>query len=607
MELQPGITLIPVLHGRAVFAGHIRDLCNREKFDCIAVDLPEAFRDELLQAVDELPIISAVTAKSKTDPLSTVFYIPADPCDATIEGIRQSRQKRIPCRFIGYPELSPPAPLPPLPDEYSINTMGFYEYITLCMHTLSKVTPDTGEDTPSQYIACRVHELRALHKNILVIIHFRHCMQTIRHFNRERTHNLSFPNLQKYNTETCVIHPDHLYFALGELPFITGLFEKERQDLFAGRVDMLDAMKSLFRATRDDYSESEEDIIRLSPARLQSALTFLRNLALSDKRLLPSLFDIVAAAKGVGGHTFALRILKSAKYYPYLPLDHKWPVLSIGINRIQAQGKNAAEDAVNLFRDTVMVWKTLSIKPDPTELRRIKYRYFWNPLGMCSHIPEDRRVENFNSYIRTKALRVLCEDLVKVERFQASVKDGIDIRETLRNWFTGDIYVKEIPPSRGAVDTVVIIFDENHDETYPNRATWYAEHTEESTLTFYATDPFADLIGPGVARCTYGGLSLLFPPRHVPCAFELTEKASFKKLSHRLVYGALLFSNENSVAYVAAKKPDAILKKLAAKLKKHLIWIPLSSFSSETLRRLRRFHVLNGKEVRSWAGRFIGD
>jgi hypothetical protein len=115
------------------------------------------------------------------------------------------------------------------------------------------------------------------------------------------------------------------------------------------------------------------------------------------------------------------------------------------------------------------------------------------------------------------------------------------------------------------------------------------------------------MIGPGIARCTYGGLSLLFPPRPVPCAFELTKDSTLTKLSHRLTYGALLFSKERSVAYISVKKPDIFQKKLASKMKKRLIWIPLSSFSSETLRRLRRFHILNGKDVRSWASRFIGE
>jgi hypothetical protein len=46
---------------------------------------------------------------------------------------------------------------------------------------------------------------------------------------------------------------------------------------------------------------------------------------------------------------------------------------------------------------------------------------------------------------------------------------------------------------------------------------------------------------------------------------------------------------------------------MAARLKKRLLWIPLSSFSNETIRNLRQFHILNGKEVRSWASRFIGE
>ena len=189
----------------------------------------------------------------------------------------------------------------------------------------------------------------------------------------------------------------------------------------------------------------------------------------------------------------------------------------------------------------------------------------------------------------------------------SSVKDGIDIRETLRNWHTGDIYVKELPPAKGKLDTIVVIFDEDNDDKYVERTVWFAEHNEESTLTFYATDPFSDLIAEGIARCQYGGFSLLFPPRNIPSTFEIANKLNIKKLSHQLAYGAMLFSEEKTVAYIATKKPDIKLRQMASKLKKKLIWIPLSSFSSETLIRLKKFHILNGHEVRSWATRFIGD
>jgi len=75
----------------------------------------------------------------------------------------------------------------------------------------------------------------------------------------------------------------------------------------------------------------------------------------------------------------------------------------------------------------------------------------------------------------------------------------------------------------------------------------------------------------------------------------------------RLTFGALMFGREKTVAYVSAKAPDLKMRTMASQFKKHLVWVPLSTFSTETLNRLRRFHVLNGKEVRSWAARFIGD
>jgi hypothetical protein len=407
--------------------------------------------------------------------------------------------------------------------------------------------------------------------------------------------------------QTRFLNPDHLYFALGELPFITGKFEHERQDPFAGSVDQLTEIKNLFRETRDHYYDDIDKITELSPVRIQAALTFLRNLTVSSGRLLPSLFDIVEAAKGVGGNGFALRVLKNARYYPFLPFELGVPLAGVGIDRMTLPGNNETVDAVNLFRDTEMMWRTVTIRPDPTLECKKKYRYAWNPLGMCSHVPEDTKIEQFNSHVRAKTLKILLEEFARHEQFTTSVKDGIDIRETLRNWHTGHIYVKELPPSRGKIDTVVIVFDATHDDDYPNHTTWYAEHVEESTLTFYATDPFSDLIGPGVARCRYGGISLLFPPRPVPDIFTLTRDMAMPDLAARLTYGALLWSRERVVAYVADRKPGVFIRTVAAHMKKRLVWVPLASFSNETLRKLRKFHILNGKEVRSWATRFIGE
>ncbi|MFP4014499.1 MAG: hypothetical protein ACLFVQ_10465 [Chitinispirillaceae bacterium] len=610
MKLGHGIEILPILHGKELFARQVRRICLEEKYDCIAVDIPAPFQQDLAQAVDNLPFISALIARRENEPW---IYMPADPCDPCIEGVRQARQNRIPFHCIGYPELYAPEPLPNLPDEYAIEKLGFEAFASLVLTSASEQFLQGQEDTTALHIASRLHDLRASHQKILALVHVRHFARAVYHFQREESCNKASAQPVFYNILKRLINPDHLYFALGELPFVTAKFEQERHDIFSSPVDMVETVKDLFREIRDNYFEDKDQITQLSPVRIQAALTYLRNMTVMSRRLLPSLFDIVEAAKGVGGNAYALRILKGAKYYPFLPFENSDEFVNIGIDRLTVSTDSFAgreketHEAINLFRDIDLQWRTLSIKPDPSMLQKKRYRYRWNPFGMCSHVPEDTLIENFNSHVRNKTMRTITEHLARTEKFTSSVKDGIDIRETLRNWHTGSIYVKEIPPVKNKVDTVVILFDENHDEHYPHRTVWYAEHDQESTLTFYSTDPFQNLIGPGIARCTYGGLSLLFPPRPVPNAFEIAEGLDLPNCASTLTYGALMFSREKAVAYVAAKAPGIKLRSLASRFGKHLVWIPLSNFSNETLVKLRKFHVLNGKDVRSWATRFIGE
>src|SRR5260370_38161805 len=74
-----------------------------------------------------------------------------------------------------------------------------------------------------------------------------------------------------------------------------------------------------------------------------------------------------------------------------------------------------------------------------------------------------------------------------------------------------------MPPSRGSIEIVVFLFDVPADpEVYTNRTTWYAEHAQESTLAFYATDPMKNLVGPGIAQAEYGGAPFLLPPPPLP-------------------------------------------------------------------------------------------
>lgn len=605
VNLTEKITLLPYRNGSQPIADQIRRIMGETEYDQIIIDLPEIFKDDLCKAISRLPIINTVVAKSFEGP---AYYIPVDPCDATIEAIRQAISTKKSIEFIGSVNLKKPKHLLALPDPYSIYKLGYDEYSTLCLEVMKSLnySDEVAEEAAS--LVKKTKELEKESKNILLLIHYRHLTPFLNEFKNVKLQDKKFKEQPPYfEVKTYPVNPDHLYFVLGELPFITAKAEKERYDPFAEKVDLSDLIKELFRDTRESYYEKKSDTLHLSPVRIQNGIKYLRNLTLQEDRFIPDLFDIIIAAKGIGGNQYALKVLENAKYYPYLPYETEEQLLNVGIEMIKRPEDSDAVEGINLLKDELLVWKKLSIKPDPSQLRKKEYKYRWNPHGFCSHLPEDRKIESFNRHVRTKTLKLISEDLIKTEKFETSVKDGIDIRETLRNWHTKNIYIKELPPSRGKIDTVVIIFDENHDDIYSERTVWYAEHEEESTLTFYATDPFSDLIGPGIARCTYGGLSLLFPPIQIPSAFELTEGLNFTKLSHRLTYGALAFTQEKAIAYVSNKKPDLQIKKMATKFKKHLIWIPLNSFSNETMHKIRKFHILNGHEVRSWATRFIGD
>ena len=221
---------------------------------------------------------------------------------------------------------------------------------------------------------------------------------------------------------------------------------------------------------------------------------------------------------------------------------------------------------------------------------------------------EDDRIESFHRHVRDQAKAILGSDLARVEKFTTSIRDGIDIRETLRNWHTGDLYVKVLPPGRGSIEAVVFLFEVPADpQVYTHRATWFAEHSEESTLAFYATDPMRNLVGPGIAQAVYGGALFLFPPRPIPEIWTDPRLQFATTLEERLLAAGFLHSKDRHVAVASPGLPRASWRLLARKFGRKIVHLPLKRFSGQLLERLRTFHVLNGKHVRSYAADYIRD
>ncbi len=380
--------------------------------------------------------------------------------------------------------------------------------------SLTMPPPGSQQDQRITWMAFRLHELELDHTSILCLCHLtdwpwlRAAYQANAPYDR--------PEATTGRPVRCSVNRDSLYFALGELPFLTELYERRRETLHSDWNLAIDGVKELLIETRARWIEhhrAEGASIPdwVTPQILQVLLQYVRNLTLLERRLTPSLYSLIVAAKQTAGDDFAVMLLKTARSYGYQE-DHdqsRLDAITVGLNEVELPDGTVAS-ATNRLQGPPLVWRELSLKPKPDRKTSRRWSHLWNPQRQCSWPPEDQRIESFNTHVRAQASALIGADLAKTEKFTTSMKDGLDLRESLRRWLGGkrsagspsgsalsslprmDLYVREIPPARGNVEVVIFLFDTPADPlTYSWQATWFAEHQEESTLCFYAT-PFAD-------------------------------------------------------------------------------------------------------------------
>jgi len=97
----------------------------------------------------------------------------------------------------------------------------------------------------------------------------------------------------------------------------------------------------------------------------------------------------------------------------------------------------------------------------------------------------------------------------------------------------------------------------------------------------------------------------LYPPVSIKDIWSDIQLDFTTTLEERLIAAACLHSRGKEIALLSALPPGNGFRKLAKRYGKHFVHVPLSSFGDESIQQLRRVHVLNGKEVRSYAEEFI--
>jgi hypothetical protein len=609
LRLGPRIRVLPIIHGSGNCAIRVREELLEGSFDCVSVPLPPSFQEDVEAAIEQLPTISVV-AQLDADPDDAdhgFSYVPIDPCQGVIAALRVARSERIAREFVDMETPRFEAQMGVFPDPYALKHVSPEAFAAAVLPAIPP--PEAGQHRDRIVaMAARLRALESRYTSILFVcslldwpwIHDAY----IRRLEPDEPEPFFSP------MQTFAVEPQTLVFVLGELPFLTGLYERGRVELTPDDNLSVDGVKEMVLSARDELMERLPKVAqRITPQLLGVYFRYVRNLSLLERRLTPDLYSLVIAAKQTAGDDFALAVAETARQYPFGEgaIDADDPALRMGIGRALVPGWGIAR-MVSRLPGQALAWRSCELKPRPPESDRKLWKQRWDPFGMCSWPPEDDRVESFHRHVRDQAKAVLGADLARTEKFTTSVRDGLDIRETLRNWHTGDIYVKVIPPSRGSVEIVVFLFEVPADpQVYTNRATWYAEHAEESTLAFYATDHMANLVGPGIAQADYGGALFLYPPRPIPDVWTDPRLDFADTLEERLLAGAFLHSRERHIVVVSPRPPQASWRRLARRFGRKIVHLPLKRFGGQMIERIRRFHVLNGKNVRSYAADFIRD
>lgn len=611
--LSPRIRLLPVVHASGDFAVALRRVMLEHEYDCLAVPLPRSFQAEVERAIEDLPVPSVVVqttdswrgfeAAASERQLAT--YVPIDPCQPIIAALRTAMGEHKPRVFIDQESEDYPPHTGAMPDPYALRRVAWERFAATILPGIQR--PEGSAITLRlRWMGRRLKELEHRYRAILAP-----CGMLDWPWIREAYHAAgtgvteTAEEMPLNPPRRCAVFPASLAFLFGEIPYITGLYERARAELDDDHNLSVDGVKQLLLAAREKYREDFRHRARpITPQALAVCLKYMRNLSLLDRRLTPDLYTMVTVAKQVVSDAFAIHVAEQAREYPWTSAPTNLPIATPGIGKFRLEDKVFAAD--NRLPGIPLIWRPLELQRRPDQEQLKSWQTRWNPYRQCSWPPEDQRIEGLRTRVVDHAKRILGANLARHEKFTTSIKDGIDLRETLRNWHTGEIYVKENPPDRGNLDAVVMLFDVPADpRNYPWRTTWFAEHDQESTLAFFASDFRAEMVGPGIGVGTYGGALFLFPPIVIPDIWEDPRLDFTETLEERVLAAACLHSRGPHVALASSLPPGPGWRRMARRFRKKWVHVPLGGFGASTIEQLRTVHVLNGRQVRDFAARFI--
>jgi hypothetical protein len=606
----------PILHGSLPFALAVREAFLRERPDCVAVELPETLAAPVDRAVRRLPLLSVVRYETANE----ARFLLVEPSDGIFEALRLAREHDVPSHLVDADVDAYPRSDDALPDPHAVERIGYDAYVERVAAALRGAVASPEDELREATMAFHLSRLLERHTKVLFVGGLFH-VERIKHKLRGP---LARPlaRTKRSGVQVFHLHVDSSREVLSEPGYMQGEFEAWRSRTEAESVgtmtsppvaaqptlvpsapsDRYALFRQLLLLARDRMQR--EDGERLAVRDLAVAAAFARNQALARGALAPDLYEVTIAARGVASDDFAWHVWDLGVTYPHQTEKPDLAVYRLTLDELQQSTRRLwFRRRQKTRRHALRLLRTRKKEPAPGA--------WGEPLRepyICSYPPEDLRIEAYGDYLKKRGKSLLSAERGRVAPFLTGFGDGIDMRETIRHLVDDRrLRIREEQLAPGNVGAVCVIFDaEDREDRYPWTVTWQGEHEEESDMALYATRPSAQMIGPKIGRAEYGGFLMTYPPGRMFHVFEDPYFDDAQTKAERLLYAAIDYSVERSIVYVAATPPRPKLVSRARRAGRQIAYLPIGQLSPATLRKIRVFHVLEGRGVRSYAAEYLG-
>lgn len=598
-------TYLPVVPGRLEFALEVRRRILAERPEVVAVELPETLESVYLDAIRRLPQISVIFYNDTTLPANGAdsiysrdndddrsVYVPVEPADPFVEAIRTAQEIGAAIVFADPDTTERPHIPDTYPDSYALHSLPHARYVEAYRLYPAPRTPQL--ESFAQAVAWKLQGADPNARVMVVVsLNMLDPVLDAMQIPQEEPSRRRREQLHLVNP-----HPECLGEITSEYPFLQERYENFRIEMSEpARIDRRRVQISLFRDAEKNHEVNTGEKVHAWQRRLLAK--YSRNLAVMNRDLTASLFDLTIAARSIVDENYAWEVWESASRYGPQQTAADIPTVNISGDEVWLNTRR-----IRLRRrlpSTKRRMGRLGLKPRKKEKFPGEWAGELNGANICSYPPEDMVIENFGRYLKKKGKSVLSEERTTVEPFTSSLLDGIDLRETIRNWHDGKIFVRNIQKVHGEVGSVVVIFDEDRDGRYNYLTTWLGEHQNESDMAFYSTAPFDHLIGPGIGRAEYGGFLMSLPARRMYDVWADPDYDFAESKAERLLLAGLDYSIQKYVVYVAAKPPRSVFRNIAARFGRTIVYVPIGQLSPVTMKKIRVVHVLDGYDKRAIA------